>query len=61
GLKEGQRHPLTWIMEACDDIAYSVLDVDDLLKKGMMSPDEGVSEYLCVRRVQSHPPLGDRL
>jgi dGTPase len=40
GLQEGQRHPLTWIMEACDDIAYSVLDVDDLLKKGMMSPDD---------------------
>jgi len=40
GLSEGQRHPLTWIMEACDDVAYSVLDVDDLLKKGMMSPDD---------------------
>lgn len=40
GLREGQRHPLTWIMEACDDIAYSVLDVDDLLKKGMMSSDD---------------------
>lgn len=40
GLGEGQRHPLTWIMEACDDIAYSVLDVDDVLKKGVMSPDD---------------------
>ena len=40
GLKEGQRHPLTWIMEACDDIAYSVLDVDDLLKKDVISPDD---------------------
>jgi len=40
GLAAGKRHPLTWIMEACDDIAYSVLDVDDLLKKGMMSPDD---------------------
>lgn len=40
GLQEGQRHPLTWIMEACDDIAYSVLDVDDVLKKGMISPDD---------------------
>ncbi|THJ30898.1 dNTP triphosphohydrolase [Lampropedia aestuarii] len=40
GLKEGQRHPLTWIMEACDDIAYSVLDVDDVLKKQVMSPDD---------------------
>src|SRR5690606_33138118 len=40
GLREGQRHPLTWIMEACDDIAYSVLDVDDVLKKQVMSPDD---------------------
>lgn len=40
GLDEGQRHPLTWIMEACDDIAYSVLDVDDVLKKAVMSPDD---------------------
>lgn len=40
GLSEGQRHPLTWIMEACDDIAYSVLDVDDVLKKEVMSPDD---------------------
>lgn len=40
GLEEGQRHPLTWVMEACDDIAYSVLDVDDVLKKGVMSPDD---------------------
>ena len=27
-------------MEACDDIAYSILDIDDALKKGIMSPDE---------------------
>lgn len=40
GLQEGQRHPLTWIMEACDDIAYSVLDTDDLLKKEIISPDD---------------------
>jgi dGTPase len=40
GLSEGERHPLTWIMEACDDIAYSVLDVDDLLKKDILSPDD---------------------
>ncbi len=40
GLEESQRHPLTWIMEACDDIAYSVLDIDDLLKKSVLSPDD---------------------
>jgi dGTPase len=47
GLSEGQRHPVTWIMEACDDIAYSVLDVDDVLKKGVMSPDDVLVILRC--------------
>ena len=46
GLQEGQRHPLTWIMEACDDIAYSVLDVDDAMKKCVVSPDDVMSILL---------------
>lgn len=50
GLAEAQRHPLTWIMEACDDIAYSVLDVDDLLKKGIISPDD-------VLTILKHTPV----
>ncbi|MGI2114905.1 dGTP triphosphohydrolase [Shewanella frigidimarina] len=37
GLKEGVRHPMTYIMEACDDIAYSVLDAEDIVKKGLAS------------------------
>lgn len=40
GLQEGQRHPLTWIMEAADDIAYSILDIEDAMKKGIVSPDD---------------------
>jgi len=40
GLVEGQRHPLTWIMEAADDIAYSILDIEDAMKKGIVSPDD---------------------
>ncbi len=40
GLKEGIRHPVTYIMEACDDIAYSVLDAEDSIKKQLVSfPD----------------------
>jgi dGTPase len=40
GLKAGQRHPLTWIMEASDDIAYSVLDIEDAIKKGLVSAED---------------------
>lgn len=37
GLSIGNRHPLTYVMEACDDIAYSVLDAEDTIKKGLAS------------------------
>jgi dGTPase len=37
GLSEGNRHPFTWLMEACDDIAYSILDAEDTVKKGLAS------------------------
>jgi dGTPase len=34
GLRAGTRHPLTYIVEACDDIAYSIIDAEDTVKKG---------------------------
>lgn len=37
GNDAGCRHPFTSIMEACDDIAYSVLDAEDTIKKGFAS------------------------
>lgn len=37
GLQEGVRHPLAYVMEACDDIAYVVLDAEDAIKKGLAS------------------------
>lgn len=37
GLGLGERHPLAYIMEACDDIAYVVLDAEDSIKKGLAS------------------------
>ena len=40
GLKEGHRHPFAIIMEACDDIAYSVIDAEDTIKKGYASFDD---------------------
>ena len=63
GLEGDARHPLALVMEACDDIAYSVLDAEDAVKKGLVSLNdilatleyrfkeaEGrdpVTEYLC--------------
>ncbi len=55
GLQEGQRHPLTWIMEACDDIAYSVLDTDDLLKKEIASPDDVIVALKSDPKVRNRP------
>jgi dGTPase len=37
GLQMGVRHPLTYVMESCDDIAYSVCDTEDTVKKGLVS------------------------
>lgn len=37
GLALGKRHPFAYVMEACDDIAYVVLDVEDAVKKGLAS------------------------
>ncbi|MEQ1558492.1 MAG: dGTP triphosphohydrolase [Methyloglobulus sp.] len=37
GLSEGIRHPLAYVMEACDDIAYSIIDAEDTVKKGYAS------------------------
>jgi dGTPase len=37
GLTEGTRHPLTYIMEASDDIAYAVIDAEDAVKKALVS------------------------
>ncbi|QXH33448.1 dGTP triphosphohydrolase [Pseudomonas muyukensis] len=37
GLAVGRRHAMAYIMEACDDIAYAVLDAEDAIKKGLAS------------------------
>lgn len=37
GLDGGIRHPLAFLMEACDDAAYSVVDAEDAVKKQIVS------------------------
>jgi dGTPase len=36
GLRDHRRHPLTYLMEAADDIGYATGDIEDVLKKGFV-------------------------
>ena len=49
GLEGDARHPLALVMEACDDIAYSVLDAEDSIKKGLVSFNDLIAwlRYNC--------------
>ena len=33
----GKRHPITYLIEAADDIVYGIIDVEDAMKKGVVS------------------------
>ena len=42
GIKMGEdvkRHPLVFLLEASDDIAYLVADIEDAVKKGILTPE----------------------
>lgn len=39
------RHPLTFLLEAADDIAYATGDVEDAFKKGLFSLDQFIAFY----------------
>lgn len=45
-----QRFPLTFLMEACDDIAYCLSDIEDGIEKGLVD-FSSVAEYLTNRVV----------
>jgi len=38
-----QRHPLTYVMEAADDIAFCLSDIEDALEKGVVTEREFIS------------------
>ena len=57
-LKEGLRHPLTYLMEASDDVAYSVLDVEDAIKKGLVSYRDLIG-YLSAKRQMDSKVTGE--
>jgi len=45
------RHPLVYLMEAADDIAYATADLEDALKKGLFSLDDFIT--YCKQEIKS--------
>ena len=45
----GARHPLTYILEASDDIAYKTADIEDAFVKGFLSYAQFKQELECLK------------
>lgn len=45
---KGARNPISFLVEASDDIVYSVVDIEDGIKKGILTW-EGLKKELCSR------------
>jgi dGTPase len=41
---ESYRHPITFLVEAADDIVYSVVDLEDSVKKGLLRSEDLIGE-----------------
>lgn len=46
----GKRHPLTFLLEAADDIAYRTADIEDAVKKGCISYEQLLQELRDYRK-----------
>ena len=46
----GNRHPLTYILEAADDLAYRTADIEDAFVKGFISYHDLVKELDCFQK-----------
>lgn len=40
----GSRHPVTFLVEAADDIVYGVVDLEDAVKKGLLRSEDVIAE-----------------
>lgn len=50
------RHPLTYLLEAADDIAYATADLEDGFKKGLFTLDEFI-DFLEMKREECDPRM----
>jgi len=55
-VKAGHRFPLTYIMEAADDISYLTADLEDSVEKGILSLDEvyNIIKTECIKQDEEY-------
>ena len=58
---EGKRHPLTYLLEAADDIAYKTADIEDSMEKGNISYHQLLTELeeRCKKYILSKNSISD--
>ncbi|WP_434456357.1 dGTPase [Stutzerimonas urumqiensis] len=54
GMAAGTRHPIVYVMEAADDIAYCLADIEDSVEKGILDI-ETVAHLLTARFTELAP------
>lgn len=55
GLKAHRRYPLTYIMEAADDIAYCMSDIEDGIEKHVLTFEEFKKEFKTIWKKKKYP------
>ncbi|WP_052050204.1 dGTPase [Cedecea neteri] len=60
-LPNNSRHPLTFIMEAADDISYCTSDIDDGIEKGVVKADELYNHLIKNIEIDSSNPNSEIL
>lgn len=55
GLQPGTRHPVAYIMEAADDIAYCLADIEDSVEKGIFTIEE-LAQLLIAKFAEHGAP-----
>ena len=53
----GKRHPLTFILEAADDIAYNTADIEDAFVKGFISYNVLKEELAALQKLEPNNPF----
>lgn len=56
GYSEPQRFPLAYVMEAADDIAYCISDLEDSIEKGLLNQKTALSEIQSQWAQQKFEP-----